>query len=96
MMPLWTRAIRPDGVGVRVGVGLGRGAVRGPAGVGDADGRAVHVALESWLRAPNAADGPADVELAVSDDDHAGRVVTAVFEPLEAFEEDGASLRRPI
>ena len=35
MMPLWTTATRP--VGVRVGVALGRTAVRRPAGVADAD-----------------------------------------------------------
>ena len=37
MMPLWTIAMRPDGVDVRVRVDVGRRAVGGPAGVADAD-----------------------------------------------------------
>ena len=38
MMPLWITATWPRGVGVRVGVAVGRPAVRGPAGVAHTGG----------------------------------------------------------
>jgi hypothetical protein len=83
-------------VDVRMGVARRRGAVRGPAGVGDA-GRAVHrFALERLAQALDPSREPAHREAGVSPVHHryARRVVTAVLEPAQSFEQDGGSLAR--
>src|SRR5690606_18647503 len=77
---------------VRVRVEFGDAAVRGPAGVADAQvgvetlraGRSLH-----FGDAPGAAHAADVVALAPVDHCDAGRVVAAVFEALEALDEDG-------
>src|SRR5690606_2498385 len=73
---------------MRVGVVGGRHAVGGPAGVGDAGETGQLVLgdlvgqLGHALRAARAAQVAVDVQR------HAARVVAAVFQPLQAFDQD--------
>ena len=81
MMPLWTSAMRPAVVGMGVGVDLGGGAVRGPAGVGYADvpGReVVAVVFKSRFEHADPADRLADVQALMADADPGG-VVAAIL-----------------
>src|SRR5690606_22008275 len=76
---------------VRVRVGLGDATVRGPAGVADAQVRAEFLGLRGRLHlrhAPGAAHAADVAPGTVVDHGDAGRVVTAVLEALEAFDQD--------
>ncbi len=78
---------------VRMGVGLGDAAVGGPAGMADAEARAEAFDRGRVLHfgdAPGAAHAADIVACAAVAVDHgdAGRIVTAVFETLEAFDQD--------
>src|SRR5690606_30372451 len=77
---------------VRMRVEFGDATVRGPAGVADA--QVGMEAFGSGFHLGNAAGAAyatdvAAIALAVIDHGDAGRVVAAVFEALEAFDEDG-------
>ena len=76
------------GVGVRVGVGVGGGAVRGPAGVPDAEAtlEAARQVVGEVTHPPGALGQPQRV-LAAAEHGDPGRVVAAVLEPGEALEE---------
>src|SRR6185436_10030427 len=76
---------RDPAADVRVGVALGGRAVRGPAGVADADG-----ALQADREARqlgDAAGTPDSFQTAIDDGD-AGRVVAAVLQPPQPFDQD--------
>ena len=74
---------------VRMGVAVGRTAVRGPSGVADA-GRGVgqRVAAEQGLEVGELAGLLAHLELAVADDGDAGGVVSAVLQTAQAGDDD--------
>jgi hypothetical protein len=73
--------------GVGVGVGdVGR-AVGGPADVADAVLATSGCSASTASRFADLALGPAALDLAVHDGGDAGRVVAAVFEPLEAVDQ---------
>lgn len=73
---------------VRVGVVRGRRAVRGPAGVGDA-GETLHVRFVDLLFQVGHARGAARaLQLAIDVQGDAAGVVAAVFQALEAFDQD--------
>ena len=77
-------------VTVGVGIALARLAVGGPARVGDPQRAVEAVPLrEDLLQHADPADGADDVKVAV-DDRHARGVIAAVFEPLEALQQDPA------
>ncbi len=87
MMPLWIRAMRPDLVGVGMGVRGGGGAVGGPAGVADADGAGGKVAGDLLLEIGELAGRLVHLEARAVDDRDAGGVVPAVFHPPQSVEE---------
>ena len=84
-------------IAVRVGVLFGGAAVRGPARVADAE-RAIHrVRLDDVFEVAQFALGAADGELTVvAIDGESGRIVTAIFQTLQALQNDGNGLCRPI
>ena len=99
MIPLWTTAILPGGVAVRVGVAVGRPAVGGPAGVAEAGAarEAGGVGLgqrgfEVGQPAGPAAHGQPAVAVEQRD---AGRVVSAVFHPAQRVDDDVAGRTLP-
>src|SRR5262249_21688815 len=69
--------------GVRMRIVLGRTAMRRPAGVADADGAAERLAVEAMLQVLKLAFGPAALQAAALQGGDPGRVIPAVFEPLE-------------
>ena len=73
-------------MGVRVG--LGDAAVRGPAGVGDADDAGQVLGLGGRFHLRHATHAPHAPDRAIQDGDARG-VVPAVFEALQPFREDG-------
>ena len=78
---------------VRVGVVRGGRAVRGPAGVGDA-GEALQAGLVDLLFQVGHARGAARaLQLAIHVQGYAAGVVAAVFQALQALEQDGVMLR---
>ena len=79
-------AVVDDGdarAGVRMGVGLARLAVRRPAGVADADRPGERRRVELGLEVLELAFGAQPGQPAAFERRHPGRVVAAVFEPLE-------------
>ncbi len=76
-------------IAMRVGVLLRGRAVRGPARVPDAV-RAVHgIEANLLFQISQLAGGPANVQLAIVHDGQARRVVPAVLQPLQAFQQHG-------
>src|SRR5213079_1361004 len=76
-------------VAMRVGILLGGTAVGGPAGVADAVDAVDGVELDGLLEVPQLALGAADLELVITAvDGETGRVVPAIFEALQAFQDD--------
>ena len=98
MIPLWTTAILPDGVAVRVGVAVGRPAVGGPAGVAHAGAarEACGVGLgERGFEVGQPAGAPAHGQAADTVEyGDAGRVVAAVLHPAQRVDDDAASVSR--
>ena len=76
---------RPDDV--RVGIADRRRAVRRPARVRDAGAAVERVLVELAREIVELALGPPAVELAMLDRADAGRVIAAIFEPLEPVEQ---------
>ena len=74
-------------VGVRMRVGRGGRAVRGPAGMPDAEGTARQIAVELLLERGQLAGGLVDLEAVAVDDRDAGGVVAAVLEAPEPVDE---------
>ena len=85
-----------DGAGlVRMGVGLGRAAMRGPARMADADMALERGLIEEFAQIIEFADGAADFKMATRvERGNAGGVVTAVFEPAQSTEQDRGDLAR--
>ncbi len=75
-------------VEVRVGIGIGRRAVRRPAGMADADFAFGGLFGKDGGQIVDATGLLAELELLVINDAEAGGIVTAVFEPAQAFEDD--------
>ena len=73
--------------GVRMRVAFGRPAVGRPAGMADADGAGERLAREPRFEIAQLALGAPAGELSVLQRGDAGRVVAAVFEPLERVDE---------
>jgi hypothetical protein len=73
---------------VRVGIGFGGLAVRGPSRVGDADVAVQAVRAHEPLERCHAPGAPQALQLAVHHGD-AGRVVAAILEALQSLDEDG-------
>ena len=92
MMPLWTSASALGGV--RMGVDLGRRAVGRPAGVADADAAGERRAAELVLEVAELALGAAAREVAVLQRRDAGRIVAAVFQPLQRIDQQRRHRRR--
>src|SRR5271165_5166750 len=70
-----------------MGVGLGRLAVRRPAGVADADRARERMGCEFGLEILKLALGPPPLQPAVLEGRDAGRVVAAVFESLQRLDD---------
>ena len=78
---------------VRVGVALGRFAVGGPAGVGDAQGAADRRGLQGAFQFGNLADRAYALDAVTGVQySNAGGVVTAVFETAQAFKQNGGDI----
>src|ERR1700722_14300659 len=74
---------------VRVGVAFTGDAMRGPARVGDAEVAAHRFALQGLFECAHLAHGTLAHEMpAVCEYRNAGRIVAAVFESLQSFDED--------
>ena len=78
-------------VHVRVGVDRVRHAVRGPAGVPDAQRIDAPRGLQNLFQGRDSAAGLLDADAALAQQRDAGRVVTPVFQPLEALDENRLS-----
>lgn len=78
---------------MRVGVAFGWRAVGRPAGMGDAQAAEQRRTGQAFLQAGDLADPAAALQPAfVIEDRHAGAVVAAILEALEAFDEDGGDV----
>ena len=88
MTPLWTTAIVPVRAEVRVGVAVGRAAVRGPARVADAVAAGRGLVRDELAEFRDPPGLLAQVQFVARARDHAGAVVAAVFEPPQAFEQN--------
>ena len=86
--PVMDHRETPGAVEVRVRVGVGGLAVRGPARVGDADVAGGGVSLDEVGQRLDAALALARLDLAAVDGGQPGRVIAAVFEPAQAVEQD--------
>ena len=73
--------------GDRVGVGLGRQAMGRPAGVADADNPLHRLAVEPPGEIAELALGAAALDAAVDQGRNAGRIIAAIFEAPEPFEQ---------
>src|SRR5205807_335965 len=79
---------------VGMGIHVGGGPMRGPAGMAD-PGAAMHrLALQDTAQVRDAADALAHLEPAAIEGGQACTVITSIFEPRESFEED--SFRLPV
>ncbi|MNT21274.1 hypothetical protein D3C72_1566090 [compost metagenome] len=74
---------------VRMGVGRGRSAVGGPAGVTDADGSGQGFGGQHGLQFADLALGAAALDAAVDDGRDPGGVIAAVLQPLQAVDQTG-------
>ena len=72
---------------VRVGVVDGRRAMRRPARVGDAGGAGQRIGRELAREIVELALGPPPLELAIVDGANPGRIIAAIFEPLQPVEQ---------
>ena len=72
---------------MRMGIRLGRRPVGGPAGVADAGMPVKRRPLEPLLEVPELAGGPPAHQVAILQRGDAGRIVAAVFEPLQRVDE---------
>jgi len=79
---------------VRMGIADGRRAVCRPARVGDADQAVERMLLQLALQVLELALGPPALELAVIDGADARRIVAAVFQPLQSFEQPACDAAR--
>ena len=79
-----------DGAGlVRMGVALGRTAVRGPSRMADADATRERRLVDELAQVAELADGAPDIHAAGRGQRRdAGRIVAAIFEAAEAAEQD--------
>ena len=93
MIPLWIDRDLAGAVLVRVGVEVVRPAVRGPAGVGEADRRVRRAIRDGRLEVDQLAGPLLHEHLAVLVDQRdPGRVVAAVLEAGQPLDQDGAGL----
>ena len=99
MIPLWTTAILPGGVAVRVGVAVGGPAVGGPTGVAQpgAAGEAGVVGLGERGLQIGQPTGPAThgQPAAAVDQRDPGRVVSAVLHAAQRIDDDAAGRTLP-
>ena len=86
MMPLWTTATRGVACGCALTV-VGAPCVA-PAGMADADHAVERVALEQRFEVGDFALAAAPFDMAVDDGRNASRIIAAVFEPLEAVDQE--------
>src|SRR5580658_8716473 len=85
------RVVKSDLAGLvemRMGIGVGRWAMCRPAGVADTDLAFGGLFRKDRGQIINAAGLLAELELFIINDADTGRIVTAVFEPAQAFEDD--------
>ncbi|MNI62711.1 hypothetical protein D3C73_1180420 [compost metagenome] len=78
---------------VRVGVGLGGGAVGGPAGVADADGPGDRISRQDGLQLADLALGATALDAPAVLHGDAGGIIAAILQPLQAVDQardDGA------
>ena len=75
------------GRGMRVGIGRRRRAVRGPAGVGNADGAGGRIGVQHPGEIGKLAFGPAPHQRATMQRADAGAVITAVLHAPEAIDQ---------
>ncbi len=86
---------RAGAVAVRMGVLFRGAAVRGPAGVADAEGAVDRRALDDGLEVAQLAGSAAELQAAgavargISGDGDAGGVISAVFQAAQAFDDGG-------
>ena len=73
---------------MRVGVDLVGFAVGGPAGVADAEDFAGVFGGQGLFQGGDSAGGFKDADAAARHQGHARGVISAIFEPLEAFDQD--------
>ena len=73
--------------GVRVGVALVGNAVRGPAGVADADAAGQRVGLQQRFQIGQLALGAAALDPAIHQGGDAGRVIAAIFQPTQSLDQ---------
>ena len=93
MMPLWMTAMRPDWSVCGMRVGRGRRAVGGPAGVSDARACPVGILSSSACSSTlELARGLHDLEAIAVHHRDARRVVAAVLEPAQPFEQQPGRL----
>ncbi len=71
-----------------VGVGLGRGAVGRPAGMADSGGSMERAVVGQLFEIPELALGAKDLNAVSAWHGHPGGIITAVFEPPQAIEDD--------
>ena len=88
MMPLWTTTMRPVAVAMRVRVLLGRTPVRRPARVADAELALERMQLASTSSSRDSLPALRRISsIAVPHDRDARRVVAAILQPSQAFDE---------
>ena len=73
--------------GDRMGIGLGRQAMRRPAGVADADRPLHRLVIEPPGEVDELALGAAALDAAVDQGRDAGRIIAAIFEAAQPFEQ---------
>ena len=90
MTPLWTTAILPDWSRCGWEFSSDGRAVRGPAGVADAEVAGGGFGFNNLRQAlVNFALFLAHEQVAPFEHGHAGAVVTAIFQPPQSFQQDG-------
>src|SRR5712691_7268831 len=75
-------------IAVGVGIFFGRTAVRGPARMPDSERTIYRVRADDFFQIPEFALCPANHELPVAINSQAGRIVSTIFEPLQAFQDN--------
>ncbi len=74
-------------VAMRMGVAVARFAMRRPAGMGDA-GRAAEARRQDLLEFAHPALAFGQAQLAAAGDGDAGRIIAAIFEPMQSLDQD--------